>query len=231
MRLKDSLVVLKELREAQNTIKILMSKESQILERQSVIESREKVLRKQAEETELLRASLEEQIKGNEVSAFSTETMKEDCKKLRRIKEKRYQHRMELELEFQSLKEQLVQNPNDEQVVASFIANRSRIAGIDEVANIVDLAIEFKNEKLTGKALDYLGNGDCGDNPDVDSLDLEIEKNLIRMLKRTSTEECRALIHRMMLRTTTLSAGLGSRDVENQQLGYKLEDTTRFISY
>ena len=222
MRLKDSL---KELREAQNTIKILMSKESQILERQIVIESREKVLKKEAKKTELLRASLEEQIKENEVSAFSAETMKEDCKKLRRVKEKRYSHRIALEKESEDLRKELHQKPDDKQVVANFIANRSRIAEIDEVANIVDLAIEFKNEKLTGKALDYLGNGDRGDDPDVDSLDLE--KSLFRLLKRTSTEECRALIHRMMLRTTTLSAGLEEENVKNVQLSYKLEETTR----
>ena len=215
--------MLKELRKAQDTIKTLESREGQLIERLSLIASREEMLKKEAEHTEKLKASLEEHIKENEVTAFSELTMKKDCERLRRYKYKRSKEREGLEKEHQNLKQALYQKPDDEDVVASYILAGSKIAQLDELFNTVDLAIEFKNEKLTGKALDYLRyNSSEGDSDHEDN-------DLTRVLKRLSTEECRALIHRLQLRVINLSSGLVTKEVENLQLNYKLEETSRFV--
>ena len=217
--------MLKELRKAQDAIKTLESREGQLIERLSVISSREEMLVKEAEHAERLKASLEEHIKENEVTAFSTVTMKKDCERLRRYKSRRFKEREELEMNLQKLKLLLYQKPEDEGVVADFSLVGAKIAELDELFYTVDLAIEFKNEKLTGKALDYLRNNSSGGDPDLE------DNDLTQVLKRLSTEECRALIHRLQLRVITLSSGLVDKEVENLQLNYRFEETIRYFTF
>ena len=215
-RLEEEDLIMSELRRAQNTIKVLESREGQLLERLSVISSREEMLKTEAEHARNLRASLEEHIKANEVTAFSEVTMKKDCDRLRKYKERRYKERVGLETKFQALKKLLHENPEEEGIAAEYSLVGSRRAELDELFYSVDHAIEFKNEKLTGKALNYR---------EPDNSDLQ--DDLVRVLKRLSTEECRALIHRQQLRVYTLSSGLVTKDAENLQLNLQLEETIR----
>ena len=214
-------VILRELRRAQDTIKILESKERQLHDRLSVISSREEMLKTEAKHAKSLRASLEEHIKENEVTAFSEVTMKKDCERLRKYKDRRYKERQELEMKFLSHQKDLYKNPEEEGVAAHYSHVGSKIAELDELFTTVDLAIEFKNMKLTGKALDYLRNNAPGGDSDFE------DNDLIRVLKRLSTEECRALIHTLQRRVSTLSSGLVTKEVEILQLNRQLEDTIR----
>ena len=144
---------------------------------------------------------------------------------LRRYKSRRFKEREELEMNLKKLKLLLYQNPEEEGVVADFSLVGAKIAELDELFYTVDLAIEFKNEKLTGKALDYLRNNSSGGDPDLE------DNDLTRVLKRLSTEECRALIHRLQLRVITLSSGLVDKEVENLQLNYRFEETIRYFTF
>ena len=160
-------------------------------------------------------------IKENEVTAFSEVTMKKDCERLRKYKDRRYKERKELEMKFLSHQKDLYKNPEEEGVAANYSLVGSKIAELDELFTTVDLAIEFKNMKLTGKALNYLRNNAPGGDSDFE------DNDLIRVLKRLSTEECRALIHTLQRRVSTLSSGLVTKEVEILQLNRQLEDTIR----
>ena len=216
---------LRELRRAHDTIKVLESREGQLREGLSVISSREEALKAEAEHAKHLRASLEEHMKENEVTVFSEGTMKKDCDRLRKYKEVRKEEKARLTTDFEVLQNQMNVNPEDEGVAAHYTAVGSRIAELDELFNTVDLAIEFKNKKLTGKALDYLGDKSSGDDPDFK------DKDLIWVLKRLSTEECRALIHELQLRTITLRRGLLATEVENLQQSFQHQNTVRYIYF
>ena len=214
---------LREPRRAHDTIKVLESREGQLREGLSVVSSRKEALKTEAEHAKHLRASLEEHMKENEVTVFSEGTMKKDCDRLRKYKEVRKEEKARLTTDFEVLKNQMNVNPEDEGVAAHYTTVGSRIAELDELFNTVDLAIEFKNKKLTGKALDYLGDKSSGDDPDFK------DKDLIWVLKRLSTEECRALIHELQLRTITLRRGLLATEVENLQQSFQHQNTVRYF--
>ena len=151
--------------------------------------------------------------------------MKKDCDRLRKYKEVRKEEKARLTTDFEVLQKHMNVNPEDEGVAADYTTVGSRIAELDELFNTVDLAIEFKNKKLTGKALDYLRDKSSGDDPDFK------DKDLIWVLKRLSTEECRALIHELQLRTITLRRGLLATEVENLQQSFQHQNTVRYFYF